>query len=257
MDPDWFSPRFRSEEYRARFGVGPGDLLVTYIGRIAREKNLELLLDAWETLAPVRGGAQLVLVGRGPLEDEIRRREIAAVHVTGLLQGHELSAAYASADLFTFPSPTETFGNSLLEAMGSGLPSLVAASGGVLEFSEHGDNAWLVAPDSVEAIEEGLERLFTDSALRRRLTQGALRTARERDWDRVYDRLVADYRGCRRREEADPRRLGVIGGGAGRSPPRSPRSSGSSGSRPTRSAPPHPTAPPTPAAPHPRRRWPR
>ncbi len=193
VDPDWFSPRFRSEEYRARFGVGPGDLLVTYIGRIAREKNLELLLDAWETLAPVRGGAQLVLVGRGPLEDEIRRREIAAVHVTGLLQGHELSAAYASADLFTFPSPTETFGNSLLEAMGSGLPSLVAASGGVLEFSEHGNNAWLVAPDSVEAIEEGLERLFTDSALRRRLTQGALRTARERDWDRVYDRLVADY----------------------------------------------------------------
>jgi glycosyltransferase involved in cell wall biosynthesis len=193
VDPAWFSPRFRSEEYRARFGVGPGDLLVTYIGRIAREKNLELLLDAWETLAPVRGGAQLVLVGRGPLEDEIRRREIAAVHVTGLLQGHELSAAYASADLFTFPSPTETFGNSLLEAMGSGLPSLVAASGGVLEFSEHGDNAWLVAPDSVEAIEQGLERLFTDSALRRRLTQGALRTARERDWDRVYDRLVADY----------------------------------------------------------------
>jgi glycosyltransferase involved in cell wall biosynthesis len=193
VDPAWFSPRFRSEEYRARFGVGPGDLLVTYIGRIAREKNLELLLDAWETLAPVRGGAQLVLVGRGPLEDEIRRREIAAVHVTGLLQGHELSAAYASADLFTFPSPTETFGNSLLEAMGSGLPSLVAASGGVLEFSEHGDNAWLVAPDSVEAIEEGLERLFTDRALRRRLTQGALRTARERDWDRVYDRLVADY----------------------------------------------------------------
>ena len=194
VDPAWFSPRFRSEEYRARFGVGPGDLLVTYIGRIAREKNLELLLDAWETLAPLRGGAQLVLVGRGPLEDEIRRREIAAVHVTGLLQGHELSAAYASADLFTFPSPTETFGNSLLEAMGSGLPSLVAASGGVLEFSKHGDNAWLVAPDSVEAIEEGLERLFTDGALRRRLAEGALRTARARDWDRVYDRLVADYR---------------------------------------------------------------
>jgi phosphatidylinositol alpha 1,6-mannosyltransferase len=106
VDPDVFHPRFRSEEYRTRFGVGPGDLLVTYIGRIAREKNLELLLHAWEELAPVRGGAQLVLVGRGPLEDEIRRREIAGVHVAGLLQGGELSAAYASADVFTFPSPT-------------------------------------------------------------------------------------------------------------------------------------------------------
>jgi phosphatidylinositol alpha 1,6-mannosyltransferase len=194
VDPEWFHPRFRSDDYRARFGVGPGDLLVTYIGRIAREKNLELLLHAWETLAPVRGTAQLVLVGRGPLEDEIRRREIAGVHVTGLLQGHELSAAYASADVFTFPSPSETFGNSLLEAMGSGLPSLVAASGGVLEFSEHGRNAWLVAPDSAEAIEEGLERLLTDSGLRRRLADGGLETARARDWGQVYDRLVADYK---------------------------------------------------------------
>jgi len=194
VDPEWFHPRFRSDDYRARFGVGPGDLLVTYIGRIAREKNLELLLHAWETLAPVRGTAQLALVGRGPLEDEIRRREIAGVHVTGLLQGHELSAAYASADVFTFPSPTETFGNSLLEAMASGLPSLVAASGGVLEFSEHGGNAWLVAPDSAEAIEEGLERLLTDSALRRRLADGGLKTARERDWAQVYDRLIADYK---------------------------------------------------------------
>jgi phosphatidylinositol alpha 1,6-mannosyltransferase len=193
VDPEWFHPRFRSDEYRARFGVGPGDLLVTYIGRIAREKNLELLLRAWETLAPVRGSAQLVLVGRGPLEDEIRRREIAGVHVPGLLQGRELSAAYASADVFTFPSPTETFGNSLLEAMGSGLPSLVAASGGVLEFSEHGGNAWLVAADSVKAIEDGLERLLTDASLRRRLAEGALRTARERDWNQVYDRLLADY----------------------------------------------------------------
>ena len=193
VDPEWFHPRFRSDAYRARFGVGRGDLLVTYIGRIAREKNLELLLYAWETLAAVRGTAQLVLVGRGPLEDEIRRREIAGVHVTGLLQGHELSAAYASADVFTFPSPTETFGNSLLEAMGSGLPSLVAASGGVLEFSEHGRNAWLVAPDSAEAVEEGLERLLTDSALRRRLADGGLETARARDWAQVYDRLVADY----------------------------------------------------------------
>jgi glycosyltransferase involved in cell wall biosynthesis len=193
VDPEWFHPRFRSDEYRARFGVQPGDLLVTYIGRIAREKNLELLLRAWETLAPVRGSAQLVLVGRGPLEDEIRGREMAGVHVTGLLQGRELSAAYASADLFTFPSPTETFGNSLLEAMGSGLPSLVAASGGVLEFAQHGGNAWLVAPDSVAAIEDGLERLLGDAALRRRLAAGALRTARERDWAQVYDRLLADY----------------------------------------------------------------
>ena len=144
--------------------------------------------------APVRGSAQLVLVGRGPLEEPIRRSELPAVHVPGLLHGRELSAAYSSADVFTFPSPTETFGNSLLEAMGSGLPSLAAAAGGVLEFATHGRNAWLVAPDSASAIAGGLERLLADAALRRRLAAGALATARERSWDEVYDRLIEDYR---------------------------------------------------------------
>jgi phosphatidylinositol alpha 1,6-mannosyltransferase len=193
VDPAEFHPRFRSTAYRTRNGVGSGDLLVTYIGRLAREKNLNLLLDAWELLAPDRGSAQLALVGRGPLEDEIRRREIPGVHVPGLLLGNELAAAYASADIFTFPSTTETFGNSLLEAMGSGLPSLVAAGGGVLEFARHGGNAWLVAPDSAAAIADGLGRLLADPGLRRCLAQGALRTARERAWDLVYDQLIEDY----------------------------------------------------------------
>jgi glycosyltransferase involved in cell wall biosynthesis len=193
VDPECFHPRFRSERYRERHGLGPDDLLVTYIGRLAREKNLELLLRAWERLVPIRGAAQLHLVGRGPLEEPIRRSELPGVYVPGLLHGEELSAAYASADIFTFPSPTETFGNSLLEAMGSGLPSLVAAAGGVLEFAAHGRNAWLVAPNSMTAIEEGLARLMGDPALRRRLSEGALRTARERNWSDVYDRLLEDY----------------------------------------------------------------
>jgi phosphatidylinositol alpha 1,6-mannosyltransferase len=194
VDPQVFSPSFRSESYRAALGVGPDDLVVTYIGRIAREKNLGLLLEAWESLARERGAAQLVLVGRGPLEDDIRRREIPGVHVTGLLLGEALSAAYASADVFAFPSRTETFGNSLLEAMGSGLPALAAAGGGVLEFAEHGRNAWLVEPDSATAIQEGLRRLLVDAALRRRIAEGALATARARGWEEVYDRLLEDYR---------------------------------------------------------------
>ncbi len=193
IDPNCFHPRFRNDAYRRALGVQPGDLLVTYIGRIAREKNLGLLLEAWDLLAPGRGSAKLSLVGRGPLEADIRRREIPGVHVAGLMDGRALSAAYASADIFAFPSATETFGNSLLEAMGSGLPSLVAAAGGVLEFSQHGGNAWLVAPNSVSAIAEGLRRLLEDAALRRRLSQGALRTAHERGWDEVYDQLIADY----------------------------------------------------------------
>lgn len=193
VDTNCFHPRFRSNAYRRSLGLEPGDLLVTYIGRIAREKNIALLLEAWDLLAPVRGSAKLSLVGRGPLEAEIRRRQIPGVHVAGLLDGRPLSAAYASADIFAFPSATETFGNSLLEAMSSGLPSLVAAAGGVIEFSQHGGNAWLVAPNSVPAIAEGLHRLLQDAALRRRLSEGALRTAQERGWAEVYDKLIEDY----------------------------------------------------------------
>ena len=77
--------------------------------------------------------------------------------------------------------------------MGSGLPSLVPAAGGVLEFSEHGRNAWLIAPDSTDSIVDGLGRLLSDAPLRRRLAAGALETARERGWDKVYERLLADY----------------------------------------------------------------
>jgi glycosyltransferase involved in cell wall biosynthesis len=77
--------------------------------------------------------------------------------------------------------------------MGSGLPSLAAAAGGVLEFATHGGNAWLVEPDSASAITDGLDRLLADPALRRRLAAGGLATARERSWDQVYDRLIQDY----------------------------------------------------------------
>ena len=71
---------------------------------------------------------------------------------------------------------------------------LVAAAGGVLEFAEHGENAWLVEPNSTRAIADGLGRLLSDESLRRRLADGALHTASLRRWDSVYDRLLADYR---------------------------------------------------------------
>jgi phosphatidylinositol alpha 1,6-mannosyltransferase len=194
VDPKEFHPQFRSGAYRQALGLGPDDLLVTYIGRIAREKNLAQLLAAWDALASERGAAQLALVGRGPLEDEIRRRQIPGVHVLGLMHGRALAEAYASADLFVFPSATETFGNSLLEAMGSGLPCLAAGAAGVLEFARQGRNAWLVTPNSAGALAQGLRRLMNDQALRQRLTQGGLATAAERRWDEVYDRLLDDYR---------------------------------------------------------------
>jgi len=202
VDAREFHPRFRSEEYRAALGLTRDDLLVTYIGRIAREKNLKHLLEAWESLAGQRRRAQLALVGRGPLEEEIRRRQIPGVHVLGLMHDRALAAAYASADIFVFPSATETFGNSLLEAMGSGVACLAAGAAGVMEFARHGRNALLVQPNSSGALAAGLQRLLNDPNLRRKLAAGGLATAADRRWDDVYDRLLEDYR-----EAIESRRL--------------------------------------------------
>jgi glycosyltransferase involved in cell wall biosynthesis len=194
VDAAVFSPAHRSERWRSRFGVGPDDLLVTYVGRLAREKDLVRLLDAWVALPARPPNAQLVLVGQGPLEDNIRERQLPGVHLGGLLTGQALSEAYASADLFVFPSSTETFGNSLLEAMASGLPCLTVRAGGIPEFANHDVNALMVPPHDTAALGQGLARLMTDAPLRERLRAGGLETARSREWDAIFDGLLGEYR---------------------------------------------------------------
>jgi phosphatidylinositol alpha 1,6-mannosyltransferase len=192
VDSDRFHPMHRREEYRQLLGVGPGDTLVTYVGRIAREKDLNLLVQAWQLLTP-GNRTRLVLVGRGPLENELRRMNVPGIVLVGMKHGIELSAAYASSDVFVFPSTTETFGNVLLEGMASGLPCLAAAAGGVLEFARHESNAWLVEPHSSEAIAEGLEKLLFDRQLRLHLGTGARQTALDRGWEPVFDSLLLEY----------------------------------------------------------------
>lgn len=199
VDTRRFHPCHRSEIWRESIGAKPDTPVVVYVGRLAREKNLDLLVKAWPAIHARHPDARLVLVGRGPLEKELRKHEVAGVVLTGVLTGEALSAAYASADLFAFPSITETFGNVLLEAMASGLPSVAAAAGGVLEFAEHGSNSWLVEPSSVDALVRGIERLLDDQVLRRRLASGALATAAARRWDVIDDELFEEYRRLRER----------------------------------------------------------
>jgi glycosyltransferase involved in cell wall biosynthesis len=194
VDTNVFSPAHRSEAWRSRFGVGPDDLLVTYVGRLAREKELRRLLDAWVGLPARPRNAQLVLVGQGPLEEEIRERRLPGVHLGGLLTGPALSEAYASADLFVFPSTTETFGNSLLEAMAAGLPSLTVRAGGIPEFATDGVNALMVPPHDTDALGQGLSRLMSDVPLCEQLRAGGLETAHSRDWGSIFDGLLGEYR---------------------------------------------------------------
>ncbi len=193
IDTEVFNPRHRSTGYRDLFGVGPDDLLVTYVGRLAAEKDLTILLDAWGNLGSRRGKAQLVLVGQGPMVGEIHARKIPGVHLTGLLRGQDLSEAYASSDIFAFPSTTETFGNVALEAMASGLAPVVASAGGMLDFCEDGRNALMVRPGSTTHFGEQLARVLNDAALRQQLIVGALETAKGRRWDAIWDGVTRVY----------------------------------------------------------------
>jgi glycosyltransferase involved in cell wall biosynthesis len=192
VDATRFHPMHRREEYRRSLNVGAGETLVTYVGRIAREKDLDLLVRAWAMLAP-GSGTRLALVGRGPLENELRRMNVKGVILAGMKHGADLSAAYASSDVFAFPSTTETFGNVLLEGMASGLPCLATRAGGVMEFARHGSNAWLVQPHSADALAEGLDTLLRDRDLRLHLGSGARRTALDRGWEPVFDSLLDEY----------------------------------------------------------------
>jgi glycosyltransferase involved in cell wall biosynthesis len=126
----------------------------------------------------------------------------ACAHFTGRLEGQTLADAYASGDVFIFPSTTDTFGNVMLEAMASGLPVVAADVGPSREVLASG-GGWLVAPGKAEAFAAQLIQLIDDRAQLRRAQEQALVVAATRDWDVVWDRLFADYQRLHRAATLD------------------------------------------------------
>lgn len=190
VDAAAFRPSFRSEAVRRGWGAGPADLVFLYAGRVAAEKNLARLAD----LAPAVPGARLVVVGDGPYRPALESALGDRAHFTGQLHGEALAAAYASADIFAFPSRTETFGLVLLEAMASGLPVLAMRAGGVPDVVEDGRNGLLCDPRAPSSWVEQARRLAAEPALRQRLGGQGRQTALARTWPATFDRLLADYR---------------------------------------------------------------
>ncbi|MCB1009079.1 MAG: glycosyltransferase, partial [Acidobacteria bacterium] len=133
VDSVRFAPERRRTGFFERWGLGAGTTLL-YVGRLTREKNLEVLLDAFAAVAERRPGVHLAIVGDGPARGALEARAVGGVAFTGYLEGDELAAAYASADLFVFPSRTDTFGNVVLEAMASGLPVLATPVDGAVDL---------------------------------------------------------------------------------------------------------------------------
>ncbi len=139
VDTEQFSPVMREPQFWSRRGLA-GDVVLLYVGRVSREKGLELLVEAFRELVDDGAGISLAIIGDGPYRREMeeRLRDYPALF-TGYLDGKELSRGYASAGLFVFPSATDTFGNVVLEAQASGLPVIVSDEGGPCELMEDGE----------------------------------------------------------------------------------------------------------------------
>ncbi|MCC5850133.1 MAG: glycosyltransferase family 1 protein [Verrucomicrobia bacterium] len=131
VELDQFSPAHRDEDLRQSWGAEEHTPVLIYVGRVSREKNLPLLTAAYKKLLASGRKATLVVVGDGPYREEMMRELAGTPAVfTGVLKGASLSAAFASGDLFVFPSETDTFGRVIIEAQASGVPVLVSDRGG-------------------------------------------------------------------------------------------------------------------------------
>ena len=197
VDTSLFNPAFRNDVLRLRLCARPGDVIVAYVGRLAPEKGLDLAFEAVK-LARSRAKSRVILAvaGDGPYANECRSRAPFDTMFTGRLSGTALSAFYASADIFLFPSRTDTFGNVLLEAMASRL-AVVAAdsppSRELLEWDSPGEIAGIVASPDAASVASELVRLADDPDVRRALAASGYARAATRTWDSAHAPLLADY----------------------------------------------------------------
>lgn len=164
VDVESYSPHRRDPDFWKSFAAG-GGMKFLYVGRVSREKNLELLADAFKEVAREKTPCQLVIVGDGPYAEELRAklRGYPAIF-TGFLTGDTLAAAYASSDVFVFPSATDTFGNVVLEAQASGLPVIVCDSGGPRELMRDGVTGIVTRAGNLEDLVEAMRSLLLDES---------------------------------------------------------------------------------------------
>lgn len=212
VDAELFSPERRSPELRRLWGVGEKGLAVAYVGRVAPEKNMPLLLRAFETIERVRPDAKLVLVGDGPESANLRSSQPRFVH-GGPRIGIDLAQHYASADLFLFPSLTETFGNVLLEAMASQLAVLSFDYAAGAEYINHGVNGLKVRFEDEAAFIAQADWLVRHPEKVGPMAAKARETALAISWNSIFDRLEGMYMQLVREgelgQEAALKKLGV------------------------------------------------
>jgi glycosyltransferase involved in cell wall biosynthesis len=190
VDTQLFNPQRRSEALRRQWGARPDSLVMLVVGRLAAEKNLDVALQAYAAMQAHHADVKLVFVGDGPLRESLQQRCPQAVF-SGMRRHEELAGYYASADLFVFPSLTETFGNVTIEALASGLPVLAFDTAAASDWVHSHTNGWLVP--------EGQEAAFVRVAVTLAQTPSLLAQAREQaracvahlDWQQIAVQVEA------------------------------------------------------------------
>ena len=192
VDSELFTPARRSEARRRELGADAHTTLLLYVGRVTHEKNILVLAEAYRAVA--RENLRLVVVGDGPGRGDLERAlHGLPVTYTGYLSGAALADTYAAADLFTFPSTTETFGQVVQEAMASGLAVVGADAEGVCDIIQPGVTGLLTRPKDAVDFTAAIRLLLDDPDRRMTMAHAAREWALTRSWPDVMDDLLALY----------------------------------------------------------------
>ncbi len=190
VDTARFSPDRRSSPWRARHGIGEDELVILHVSRLVREKRLDTLTAA---LSKLDFPHRVVIVGDGP-DRGMAEEELPDAIFAGFLTGDELATAYASSDIFVFPSDSESFGNVTLEAMASGLPCVCADATGSRSLVVAGETGLLADASDALGFADNISLLARDTALRQRMGRAARARALTFSWDETMARMLGYYR---------------------------------------------------------------
>jgi glycosyltransferase involved in cell wall biosynthesis len=201
VDNQLFSPHHRSDELRRSWNVKQDDLVALYVGRIAPEKNLDLAIATFRTMKLEKPAMRFIIVGDGPI-CSMQRQANPDLMFCGTKTDHELARYYASADLFLFPSETETFGNVTLEAMASGLAVVAYNYAAAKMHIKHGQTGMLAPYGDSQAFTEVALHLIRTSQLIPAIRRSARESVTAVGWAPIVDRFETLLGACAR--QSDP-----------------------------------------------------
>lgn len=194
VDCQLFHPFYEKQAIREQWGISKKYLL-TYVGRLAPEKDVNTLLEVAKSLpAEINEEVQWFVIGDGPQREELQIEAPENMTLTGYLTGEQLAEIYSASDLFVFPSPTETFGNVVIEALASGTPAITANSGGVKNIIKEGVTGYLCETGNVMEFTNAIWKLLENDDLRKQMGIDGRNYALTHNWDKIFSHLLWHYR---------------------------------------------------------------